>query len=101
MSVPDRSPKTEQISLVWPVLLLSIAMAGMLVFQTTLVIRERSNLAALRATQEPTIAESVRMRQQLESLASGLARLAQDGNSTAKTIIEDLRRQGITVNPPR
>ena len=59
--------------------------------------RERGNLAAINAAQEPTIQEGAKMRQLLDSLAAKLARLAEGGNSNAKAIMEELRRRGVTV----
>jgi hypothetical protein len=96
---PGSPPPRARLAL--PVFLVALALVVLLSFQTVLLTRERSALAQLRTGQEPTIAESVRVRQQLESLANGVAKLAQEGNASAKSIVEDLRRQGITINPAR
>jgi len=80
--------------------LLTLALFVMVVFQTVQLVRERSTLAEVWANQEPTIQEGVRLRRQLDALATETARLAADGDVGASAIIDDLRRQGITIKPP-
>ncbi len=80
--------------------LLTVALFVMVAFQSVQLIRERSNLAELWTNQEPTIQEGLKLRRQLDALAGETARLAADGDAGAGTIIDDLRRQGITVKPP-
>jgi len=80
--------------------LLTLALFVMVVFQTVQLIRERSTLGEVWANQEPTIQEGVRLRRQLDALATETSRLAADGDAGASTIIDDLRRQGITIKPP-
>jgi hypothetical protein len=55
----------------------------------------------LRTAQEPTVQQSLKVRQQLDGVARGIARLAEEGDANAQAIIDDLRRQGITVNNPQ
>jgi hypothetical protein len=81
--------------------LISVAFFLMVGFQTFALIRDRITLTNVRVTQEPTIQQSLKVRQQLDALAKGVARLADAGNANAKNIIDDLRRQGITVNNPQ
>jgi hypothetical protein len=80
--------------------LLTLALFVMVVFQTVQLVRERTTLAEVWTNQEPTIQEGIRLRRQLDALATETARLAADGDAGASSIIGDLRRQGITVKPP-
>jgi hypothetical protein len=80
--------------------LLTLALFLMVAFQCVQLIRERASLAELRTTQEPTIQEGLKLRKQLDTLASRTAQLAADGDTGASAIIDDFRRQGITLRPP-
>ncbi len=80
--------------------LVTLALFLMVAFQSVQLIRERGNLAELQANQEPTIQEGLRLRKQLDTLANETAQLAAGGDTGASAIIEELRRQGITVKPP-
>jgi hypothetical protein len=82
-----------------PLALVVLGFFIMIVFQTVQLFREHGQIDSVRAAQEPTIQEGTRLRQQLDSLASKLAQLADAGNANAKAIIDELRRQGITVKP--
>ena len=60
-------------------------------FQTVQLLRERSNLANVRSAQEPTIQEGLKLRSQLDGLASGAAKLAADGD----IVVGDRKRERI------
>jgi len=93
---PEQRPDGTKIQLA----LVTLALFVMVAFQSVQLIRERGNLAELRTNQEPTIQEGFKLRKQLDTLANETARLAADGDAGASAIIDDLRRQGITVKPP-
>jgi hypothetical protein len=80
--------------------LVTLALFLLVVFQTIQLVRDRTRLAEATVAQEPTMQEAQKLRRQLDTLASGTARLAADGNANAAAIIEDLRRQGIAFRPP-
>ena len=80
-----------------PLALLVLGFVLMVGFQTVQLIRERSNLFEVQLAQEPTVQEGAKLRQQLDSLAKKTAALADAGNSGAKSVIEEMRRQGITI----
>lgn len=86
--------------LLLPVLVLAVALFGMVGVQSVELIRQQEALVALRATQESAVQQSMKMRQQLQAIAGQTARLAQEGDAAAVTIVEELRRAGIAVNPP-
>jgi hypothetical protein len=47
------------------------------------------------------VQEAVKLRQKLESLAGKTARLAAEGNEGAKTVVDQMKRQGVNLNPPK
>jgi hypothetical protein len=82
-----------------PLALVVLGFFLMVAFQTVQLVREHGHIGDVRAAQEPTIQEGLKLRQQLDSLATKTAQLADAGNANAKAIIEALRRDGITVKP--
>ena len=84
-----------------PVVLGVVSLFVLMVFQTGEAIHDRGALSELRRAQEPTVQEAVKLRQQLEALASQTAKLAADGDEGAKGVVEQMKRQGVTLNPPK
>jgi hypothetical protein len=80
-----------------PLGLLVLGFVLMVGFQTVQLIRERGNLFEIQLAQEPTVQEGTKLRQQLDSLAKNTVALADAGNPGAKAVIEEMRRQGITI----
>jgi len=68
-------------------------------FQTVQLVRDHLTLAAAFANQQPQVEQSERLRNQLSSLATGLARLGDQGNQNARLIVDELRKRGVTINP--
>ena len=84
-----------------PVLLVIVAVFVLMAFETGQTIHERGVLADLRRSQEPTIQEGIKLRQQLETLAGRTAQLAAEGDEGAKTVVDQMKREGVTLNPPK
>lgn len=82
-----------------PLLLIAIALVIWTGFQTTQLLRERRYQKAVLNEQSPTVEQSKKLRNQLDSIAKGTLKLADQGNSNAKIIVEELRKRGITINP--
>ena len=82
-----------------PLALVILAFFGMVTFQAVQLVRERGHLADLKLAQEPSVQEGTKLRQQLESLGAKTAQLAESGNANAKAIVDDFRRQGVTLKP--
>ena len=82
-----------------PMLLGAVALAAWFAFQTQQLIRERSQLAALRTAQDGQIEASAKLRGSLDAMAAATAKLADAGNMNAKLLVEELRKRGITINP--
>ena len=62
---------------------------------------ERWAIAATNENQSGPIAESKKVRQQLDVIAAKTAELANKGNADAKQIVADFAKQGVTLNPPK
>lgn len=68
-------------------------------FQTSQLLKEREDLKTLSTNQEAIYANAQKMRVQLDALAAGTARLAQNGNASAQKVVGALKAQGISINP--
>jgi Icc-related predicted phosphoesterase len=68
-------------------------------FQTTMLITEKRNLETVKTNQENTIQQALKLRTQLDSIAAKTQILAEKGNTGAKTIVDELKKRGVTINP--
>ena len=82
-----------------PMLLLAWTMVTLAGLQTYGLLSERDQLATALANQAAPLEEAQRVRAQLQSLATGAADLAAQGNENAQRLIAELAKQGVTVNP--
>jgi hypothetical protein len=84
-----------------PVILITVSLFVLMAFETFQAIHDRGALADLRRSQEPTVQEAIKLRQQLETLAGRTAQLAAEGDEGAKTVVDQMKRQGVTLSPPK
>jgi hypothetical protein len=84
-----------------PVILITVSLFVLMAFETFQAIHDRGALADLRRSQEPTVQEAIKLRQQLEMLAGRTAQLAAEGDEGAKTVVDQMKRQGVTLSPPK
>jgi hypothetical protein len=84
-----------------PVALFIVSFFMLMAFETGYAVHDREALADQRRSQEPAVQEGIKLRQQLETLAGKTAQLAADGDEGAKTVIDQMKRQGIALNPPK
>jgi hypothetical protein len=84
-----------------PVMIVIVSFLVLMAFETGHAIHERGALSDLRRSQEPALQESTRLRQQLETLAAKTAQLAADGDEGAKTVVDQMKRQGVTLTPAK
>ena len=84
-----------------PVSLAVVALFVLMAFETAQAIHDGGALADLRRSQEPTVQEAIKLRQQLELLAGTTAQLAAEGDEGAKTVVDQMKRQGVNLNPPK
>ncbi|HNQ05098.1 MAG TPA: hypothetical protein PKH69_10860 [Thiobacillaceae bacterium] len=93
---PDPEPAY---GILLPILLGLLALVVWFGFQTSQLLKERDSLVTLRANQESMYTNARKMRAQLDALAAGTARLAQQGNANARKVVDALQAQGIRINP--
>ena len=73
----------------------------LLEFETGYAVHDRGALAEQQRLQEPTVQEAIKLRQKLEALAGKTAQLAADGDDGAKAVVDQMRRQGVNLSPPK
>ena len=91
----DHDPRPSGLSLA----LLGVAFVLWFAFQTVQLVAERRSLTTLAADQEPIHANAQKMREQLDALAAGVARLAERDNANAQALVKALNERGVTINP--
>ena len=96
---PERDREISGLGL--PIILVVLSLFVLMAFETAEAIRDRGALSNLRRSQGATVEEGIKLRQQLEALAAGTAKLAADGDEGAKTVVDQMKRQGVTLNPPK
>ena len=82
-----------------PILLMVIAALLWSVFQWRQLSIEQENLQRTGAAQQQQVEQAKKLRVQLDSISSGMQKLADSGNATAKIVVEELRKRGVTINP--
>lgn len=95
---PQASPARGASAFV-PVLLLALALVAWLGFQAFQQLSERQQLAQLQASLDLQEQAATKVRASLDAVASATARLATNGNPTARVLVEELRKRGVTINP--
>jgi hypothetical protein len=84
-----------------PIVLVVLSFFVLMAFETGYAIHDREALADQRRQQEPPVQEAMKLRHTLETLAGKTAKLAADGDEGAKTIVDQMKRQGIALSPPK
>ena len=84
-----------------PVILIVVSLFVFIAFETGQAIHDRSALSDLRHSQEPAVQEAIKVRQQLEMLAGKTAQLAGEGDEGAKAVVDEMKRQGVALAPPK
>ena len=83
-----------------PMLLAGLALLGWLGFQTYGLFTERESLAAAHTAQQQTVDNAGKLRTSLDALAADTQRIADAGNPSARLLVDELRKRGITINAP-
>jgi hypothetical protein len=94
-----RRPVPSGAGVFLPLLLLTLAFVAWLGFQAFQQVAERRQLAPLLANLEQQEQAAIKLRSSLDAVATATAKLAADGNANAKTIVDELRKRGVTINP--
>ena len=66
--------------------------------QTWLLVVERGALQQAEVGQQRQIEAAGKVRTQLDAIATGMQRLAESGNASARQVVDELRRRGVTIN---
>lgn len=82
-----------------PMLIFLLGMVAWSGFQLYQLSLESDALATARGSQETALQQAQRVRQALESVANETRKLADAGNANAKTVVDELRKRGVTINP--
>ena len=90
---------SDQAGLFLPLLLVLITLVMWFSFQTYQLVKEQGNLKTQQANQEKVLITAQKMRTQLDAIAAGTSRLAQQGNANAAQVVVALKAKGITINP--
>jgi hypothetical protein len=73
-----------------------LALSGFLLYQS---IADRNALLATIANQEQPLQQAQQIKTQLDAMAGGTAKLAAAGDAGAKQIIDQMKQQGIRIQP--
>jgi len=84
-----------------PIVIVVASFFVLMAFETGYTIHDRDALEEQQRLQEPAVQEALKLRQKLEGLAGKTAQLAADGDEGAKAIVDQMRRQGISMTPPK
>lgn len=82
-----------------PLLILGLVMTAWFGFQATQLRTERDAMRELMTTQDKQVEESKKLRDSLDAIARGTAKLADSGNANARLVVDELKRRGVTINP--
>jgi len=83
-----------------PALLMALAVVAWLAFQAVQLVREQQQLSLAQTNLQPQEQAATKLRASLDAVATSTAKLAAEGNANARVIVEELRKRGVTINPP-
>jgi hypothetical protein len=98
-SPTERSPAAAHSPFV-PLLLGGLALMGWLGWQTLQLVSERNALQGAHAAQQQTVDNAAKLRASLDALAADTQRMALAGNPSAKLLVDELARRGVTITAP-
>jgi hypothetical protein len=84
-----------------PLILVVVSLFVLMAFETGQAIRDRGALAELMRAQQPNIDQAVKLRRQLQTLAGKTAELATAGDAGAKSVVAQMKAQGVTLSVPK
>lgn len=92
-------PAAEQPASSLPLILTLAALLIYFAFQTLQLLSERSNLAAVKSSQEGAIQEAQKVQTQFQTLVSKTSELADQGHAGAKMVMDELLQRGVSALP--
>jgi hypothetical protein len=96
--IPAGSPVSGRLLALLAVVVLTQLVQGL--HETVRLTGQRDDLQLLHASQDRALEELKKMRTQLEALAGGTARLAEQGNPNARALVDKLKAQGVGPKAP-
>ncbi len=84
-----------------PLIMVVLALFVLMAFETGQAIHDHAALTALERSQQPTMLQAAKVRQQLQTLAGKVAELAAAGDAGAESVVAQMKRQGVTLSPPK
>jgi len=98
-SSPQPQPLRHAHSPFVPLLLLALTLVTWVAFQTYQLSNESRQLTQLRSGQDAQVEAAGKVRASLDTVATATAQLADGGNASARVLVAELRKRGITINP--
>lgn len=83
-----------------PALLIALAVVAWSGFQTVHLLREWRQLGLAQSGLQAQEQNAAKLRASLDAVATSTAKLAADGNANARVVVDELRKRGVTINPP-
>ena len=80
-----------------PIALAMSAVFATLIAVTLQLVDERARLRDLSQAQAGQMQQAIKFREQLQSLSTETARLADNGDAAAKKIVETMKQRGVTL----
>ena len=101
MTFPAGGSDQQRNGLSSPLILVVLSLFVLMAFETGQAFSDRGALAELMRLQQPSIEQAVKVRQQLQNLAGKTAALADAGDAGAKTVVAQMKAQGVTLSAPK
>jgi len=101
MTTPGGGQGREADGLPLPLVLVVLSLFILMAFETAQALSDRRTLAELRSAQQPSVEQGLKLRQQLQTLAGKTAELANAGDAGAKSVVDQMKTQGVTLSAPK
>jgi hypothetical protein len=100
MTMPGARSGPQGNGLPAPLNLVVVSLFVLMAFETGQAIRDRGALADLMRAQQPSIDQAVKLRRQLQNLAGKTAEFAAAGDAGAKSVVDQMKAEGVTLSTP-
>jgi hypothetical protein len=97
MSARDHDGGRAPNPLPLPLILVVVSFFVLMAFETGQTLHDQHTLTELLQAQQASVDQGVKLRQQLQTLAGKTAELAAAGDAGAKSVVEQMKAQGITL----
>jgi hypothetical protein len=84
-----------------PLILVVVSLFVLMAAETGQALHDHSALTKLLEAQQPSIEQAVKLREQLQTLAGKTAELAAAGDPGAKSVVDQMKAQGVTLSAPK